>query len=392
MHRAIPFYVSLVLLVFCANSYSVDEAATDPVIETETLSDTIGITDTVPDSVTDTDTDTDTDSSIDDLADADANANDVIDTEATVTKPQHPPLKALILTSPGVYHNYEQQTWDLAHGIVERANVRFDVSLAEPERWKTTDYSEGYDVLIYNICMADNQDAELIANMRRQTEVLGVPAVFIHCTMHSFRETDLWWPLFGLQTKTHEQSRPLRQIQTGVHPILTGIPEDWTLPEDELYINLKFVGQSLLTTTGEDGNPHTTAWIDYQGETPVFGTTLGHSEETMKNNAYQQLLANAVLFVTGNLTEDGQPMPGAEPVGDAMDIFGNFSAPEGVKFLGREGQDCAFRKLALAAAPCYLGCILDPFEWGEATRACKKSCETDLPQPDKLIKACTPSI
>jgi|GEM_PF-753873 len=299
------------------------------------------------------------------------------------------PLKALILTSQGVYHNYKQQTWDLAHGIVERANVRFDVSLAEPERWKTTDYSEGYDVLIYNICMADNVDSELIANMRRQTEELGVPAVIIHCSMHSFRETDLWWPLFGLKTKTHEPLRALRQIQNGSHPILTGVTEDWTLGADELYTNLKFTGQSLLTSMGEDGTPQTTAWIDYRSGTPVFGTTLGHSEETMKNTAYQQLIANAVLFVTGNLTADGKPTPELAPNGEGMDIFENFSAPEGVKFLGREGHDCAMRKIAIAAAPCYIGCILNPLHWGEATRACKKGCEADLPSPDELIKACS---
>ena len=68
------------------------------------------------------------------------------------------PLHALIITSPGVFHNYRQQTWVLAHRIAEHANVRFDVSLAELERWKTTDYSAGYDVLIYNFCMADNRD------------------------------------------------------------------------------------------------------------------------------------------------------------------------------------------------------------------------------------------
>jgi hypothetical protein len=126
--------------------------------------------------------------------------------------------------------------------------------------------------------------------------------------------------------------------------------------------------------------------------TPVFGTTLGHSEETMKNTAFHQLLANAVLFVTGNLTADGQPTPGMGPMGDGMDIFGNFSAPEGVKFLGREGKDCVYRKLAIAAAPCYLRCIVNPFEWGEETRACKASCEADLPGPDELIQACMPTI
>ena len=146
-----------------------------------------------------------------------------------------------------------------------------------------------------------------------------------------------------------------------------------------------------MSTLGEDGKPHTTAWVEYQGLTPIFGTTLGHTEETMKNTVYQQLLANAVLFVTGNLTSDGQPSPGMGPVGDGMDIFDSFSAPEGVKFLGREGQDCALRKIAIAVAPCYLGCVFDPFEWGEATQACKTACEANIPPADSLIKQCSPA-
>lgn len=302
------------------------------------------------------------------------------------------PLNALILTSPGVYHNYKQQTWILAHRIAEYANVRFDVSLAEPERWKSTDFSEGYDVLIYNFCMADNQDGALIANLRRQTEQLGVPALVIHCTMHSFRETDLWWPMFGLKTKDHEPLRSLTQTQGEWHPILTGIPSEWTLTNDELYINLEFGGQPLLSTIGEDGETHTTAWLTYQGTTPVFGTTLGHSEDTIKNPAFQRLIANALLFVTDNLSDDGTPKAGLEGNEDGMDIFESFSAPKGVKFLGEQGQDCAYRKLAIAGAPCYLGCILNPFEWDEATRVCKKACQADLPKPDELINSCLAKI
>ena len=299
------------------------------------------------------------------------------------------PLKALILTSPGVYHNYQQQTRDLAYGIAAHANVRFDVSLAELERWKTTDFAEGYDVLIYNICMADNTDAALIANLRRQTEELGVPAVVIHCTMHSFRNTDLWWPMLGLQTRAHEPLRALPQVRQGTHPILTGLPDAWRVAEDELYINLQFQGEPLLGSVGEDGATHVTAWLA-PGVTPVFGTTLGHSPETLKDDAFHRLIANAVLFVTGKLALDGQPQPGMEPGGDGMDIFDNFSAPEGVRFLGEAGKDCAMRKLAVAAAPCYTGCILNPLKWGEAARACKEACNAQLPPSDELIKACMP--
>lgn len=299
-------------------------------------------------------------------------------------------LKALILTSPGVYHDYEQQTRDLAYGIARYTNVRFDVSLAETGRWSNTDFAQGYDVLIFNICMADNTDARLIANLRRQIEILGVPAVLMHCTMHSFRETDLWWPLYGLQTREHEELRALPQAPQGSHPILGGIPSGWTVKNDELYLNLQFTALPLLSSTDLTGKPNVTAWLAGQGATPVFGTTLGHSEETLKDPVYHRLLANAVLFVTGHLAADGTPEPGYEPLAQDMDILDKFSAPPGVKFLGADGQHCAMRKLALAATPCYAGCILNPLLWNEASRACKQQCNRKLPSSDELIAACTP--
>ena len=300
------------------------------------------------------------------------------------------PLKVLVLTSPGVYHNYEQQTQQLAHGIAEKINVQFDVSLTELERWRTTDFSEGYDVLIYNICMADNLDGDLITNLRRQTEELGVPALVIHCTMHSFRETNLWWPLFGLQTKAHESLRPLAQIKGAQHPILEGIPDDWTVANDELYINLQFEGQTLLSAVGEDKQPHTTAWITYQGPTPIFGTTLGHSDETLQDLSFQQLIVNALLFVSGNGTDQATVESALAPLHNGSVIIENFSAPQGVNFLGKTGMDCGFRQFAIAAGPCYLACILNPLQWGEATQACKRACESKLPSADTIISICAP--
>ena len=88
------------------------------------------------------------------------------------------------------------------------------------------------------------------------------------------------------------------------------------------------------------------------------------------------LLANALLYVTASLSEDGTPIVGMEGDGDGMDIFETFSAPKGVKFLGEEGHKCAYRKLAMAAAPCYVGCILHPLKWGEEAEACKVSCQS----------------
>lgn len=301
------------------------------------------------------------------------------------------PLRVLLLTSPGVYHNYEYQSQVLAQGIAQHANVIFDISLAQLERWRTTDFSADYDVLIYNICMADNKDAALINNMRRQSEVLGKPALVIHCSMHSFRDTDLWWPLYGLKTVAHEHLRPLPQQQSGAHPILTGIPLDWTPEEDELYINLAFDAEPLLTSTGEDEKAHTTAWLKQQGDTLIFGTTLGHSDSTLEDPAFARLLANAILFVTHSMDDAGEPKSGFAPTGDPSKAIVKVQAPQGVSFLGEDGKSCVMREFAKAIGPCYLGCILSPFKWGEEVVACKKVCEGKLPSSDSVIAHCTPS-
>lgn len=290
-------------------------------------------------------------------------------------------LRGLILTSPGVYHDYAYQSEAIAAGVASRADIRFDVSLAEFERWKSTDFAAAYDVIVYNICSANNRDRDLIANLRRQTEELGVPALVIHCTMHSFRDTDQWWPFLGLRTRTHEALRPLPQERVGEHFVLEGIPADWRVSEDELYINLAFDGHPLLTSTGEDGRAHVTTWLRKAGRAEVFGTTLGHTRETMDDPVYRLLLANAVLYLTGEAPRTA-PAEGG--------FIGIFSAPEGVAHLDEDGRECAMAELRRAVAPCYLGCVLNPMLWGEAAAACKDACVARSPSTDELAAKCTP--
>ncbi len=298
-------------------------------------------------------------------------------------------LRGLILTSPGVYHNYEYQNHALAEAIASRVDITFDISLAEKERWRSSDFSDGYDVLVYNICMADNEDTALIANMRRQSETLGVPALVLHCTMHSFRNTDRWWPLYGLETVAHAPLGSLHLDHAREHPVLAGVPADWTLAKDELYLNLSFSATPLLLSRDEDGTEHVTAWLAMAGGAPLFGTTLGHSDATIEDPVYQRLLANAVLLVTGRLGDDGEPVAGAAAI-PGRDAVNTVSKPAGVEFLGEEGQDCAFSMLARAVGPCYVGCVLHPFKWGAEADACREACNLELPEMDQVIAECSP--
>ena len=297
------------------------------------------------------------------------------------------PLKGLLLTSPGIYHDYAYQTEAISSTLAERVNIRFDISLRELERWRSTDFARGYDVVIYNICEADNTDADLIANLRKQTEVHGVPAMVLHCTMHSFRNTDSWWPLYGLKSVAHEAIGPIQQQVTSGHPITADIPADWQVVYDELYINLAFDAQALLTAQGEDGEPHVTAWIKQADDTRIFGTTLGHSLETIDDPIYQRLLGNALLWVTDNLNDDGQLPADLTPVSGAQPIA-NLSKADGIDYFTDDIRDCMQWQMGKAVGPCYLGCVLNPTVWGAEAQACKEQCFAGLPDNDSLAAAC----
>lgn len=300
-------------------------------------------------------------------------------------------LRGLYLTSPGIYHNYQSQAEAITGALASRVNVRFDVSLHELSRWKTTDYAQGYDVLIYNICDADNQDAQLIANHRRQLEDLGVPALFIHCTMHSYRETQLWWPVVGLETLHHEDQHAMSQRRLRQHPVVNSVPADWVVQKDELYINRSFLGEGLLGSPGLDGETHVTAWLHSLGDTRLFGTTLGHNESTISDPVFQQMLANALLYVTGHLDDSGVPAVGYGAVASmaSSSAIDGFSAGQGEAYLNPQ---CSSELTNKAMAPCYITCILHPLKWGEDADTCKRQCSAERPTTQELLGECAAPI
>ena len=63
----------------------------------------------------------------------------------------------------------------------------YDEQLA---RLRTPDYGKPFDALVYNFCFAESRDLEAAANLMDQTRKHGVPALLVHCAMHS------WWPTY----------------------------------------------------------------------------------------------------------------------------------------------------------------------------------------------------
>ena len=99
------------------------------------------------------------------------------------------------------------------------------------------------------------------------------------------------------------------------HPIMKGFPETWTTGNEELYwITKVWPGTTVLAQAKAEDDPNrkdnAVIWEHPFGKGRVFGTTLGHSNETMGNPVYLDLVTRGLLWACGKLDENGKPKQG----------------------------------------------------------------------------------
>ena len=218
------------------------------------------------------------------------------------------PLRALLVCG-GCCHDYAKQSVILRDGIQARANIQVDVVISEDKSTKPSfpmyenkDWAKGYDVVIHDECAAEVKDMALVGNVVN-VHKNGLPAVNLHCAMHSFRTgTDAWFEFLGLQSSGHGPNKPIAiEFTDTSHPITQGMA-NWTTGDEELYNNLKVfpTAKPLALGTQDQGKGGTAtavlAWTnDYHG-TRVFNTTLGHFNETVADERYLNLVVRGALW------------------------------------------------------------------------------------------------
>lgn len=220
-------------------------------------------------------------------------------------------LKALLITGGG-YHDYKALNPVLTKKIAEFAHVTFDVK-SGLDTLKNPKFAEGYDVVIYNFCFADDKNAELIDNALRVTRD-GKPTVMVHCAMHTFMASDEWTDCCGMRTRRHDPYRTFAIVKTAAkdHPIVKTLPDEWKTPGDELYQTIKLGPRSTALLEGKANakSEHIVAWVSTYGKGKVFATTLGHDLKTVNMAEYHRLLANGILWACDKLDKDGKPAAG----------------------------------------------------------------------------------
>ncbi len=218
------------------------------------------------------------------------------------------PVKALLVTG-GCCHNYKFQSQALTEGISQSLKVDWTVvheggtgTRAEIALYDHPDWAKGYDVVVHNECFADTTSAEYIRKITRAHHA-GVPAVVVHCAMHTYRgaQIDDWREFLGVTSKHHDHmSRYPVKIVAPEHPVMQGFKTDWVTAMDELYIVEKLWpnATALATSKSErDGKEHAVAWVNTYGKARVFGTTYGHSDDTFRDPVFIDLLTRGFKWV-----------------------------------------------------------------------------------------------
>ncbi len=229
------------------------------------------------------------------------------------TEPRQAPQQAgprinALVVSGGCCHDYPLQGRLLMDAVGKSLPVDWTVVVQAGRGTRGSmpvyakpDWSKGFDIVIHNECLADVDDPEYIRRITGGHRG-GPPAVVIHCAMHSYRSAaiDDWREFLGVTSRRHT-----RQFQIPVkvaakdHPAMKGFKEDWVTPTDELYVIDKIWPNTTALATAvspEDQKEHALAWAGEYAGARVFGTTLGHGNDTWADPTFQDLLVRGIKW------------------------------------------------------------------------------------------------
>ena len=224
-------------------------------------------------------------------------------------------IKALLVTG-GCCHDYDAQRVILTEGLSQRLG-KMEWTICQygtakdsrAEIYDNPDWAMGYDLVVHNECFGAMQDSALVERIIEGHRREKVPAIFVHCSMHSYRTSsaaEAWREFVGVTSTFHEKShRPLEVIPTATGTtsgLVEPLDGKWKTPNGELYVITKiWPGTNVLATaySTEQKSDQPVIWTRDDQGVKVFGTTLGHHNETMRSEPWQQIVAAGAKWALG---------------------------------------------------------------------------------------------
>lgn len=231
------------------------------------------------------------------------------------------PIKALMICG-GCCHDYEAQKIILSQGISARAKVVWTIKHESKDRshlnsvYKKDDWAKGFDVVVHNECYGGIKDSKIIERIVKPHRDSKVPAVFLHCSAHSYRKAknaDEWQKVLGVTSVKHGPHHAIDiENLKPKHPVMKNFPKKWKTPKGELYTINKVWPSATPLAKGyrKDKKTDVCIWVNEIDGYRAFGTTLGHHNETMETKEYLDVVTRGLLWACGKLDKDGEPSEG----------------------------------------------------------------------------------
>lgn len=256
--------------------------------------------------------------------------------------------KVLYVThEPGKWHRYTPQLKIFKEEIAAKAGWEVSVITGSYEavidQLKKRQFAKGYDAIVYNFCFALSDDLEACANVMHQTRNVGVPAMLVHCSMHSWwgsyktgeagaiggdykgkakalpelvakwnesnegKRFPAWGDFTGVGSIKHGPKLPITVRKVSDHPAAQGLKDGWVTPNTELYNNeyvLRRV-KPILVGEQEGQEDAIVMWTCQQGKSQVMGLSLGHGAvgtgpDEWSLPEFQDLMINGVDYLIAN--------------------------------------------------------------------------------------------
>lgn len=233
--------------------------------------------------------------------------------QAGVVAAAEAPVKALLITG-GCCHDYPRQKEIIPQGVAARTTVPIDWSVVLDDSnggkiplHAKADWADGYDVVVHNECFAGVRDKAWVENILKPHRE-GTPAVVVHCAMHSYRTgDDRWFEFLGVTSRRHGRHYSFDVLNLAKdHDIMKGFGDSWTTPKGELYLVEKVWKDvtPLAHAMSQDTKKHEVCvWTNQYGKGRVFGTTIGHHNETMADAPFLNMLTRGLFWSMGRLDE-----------------------------------------------------------------------------------------
>lgn len=227
--------------------------------------------------------------------------------------PPAKPLKALLITG-GCCHDYTKQKDLIAKGLGERAHIEVTAvqqggtaTNSKIAVYEKEDWSKGYDIVIHDECFSDVKEPPYTGRILKP-HWDGLPAVVIHCAMHCYRDgEDKWFQFCGVTSRRHGANYPHDVVNRDKeHPIMREFGESWLNPAGELYWIEKvwpLAHPLAISKNKETGKDEVCVWVNQYGKARVFGTTLGHHNETVSAPEFLDLLTRGTLWACDKLDD-----------------------------------------------------------------------------------------